>query len=665
MSSSNSFVSLTAILLVASGIAAAVSGYSYMQNSKADRYFMTESSELKAAALQAIYISERAAVDASYTVEMSGYESDVERIISRLRGGDPSQGIQGLQEPFISTLRNFEEAWSQVTPSIGKIVSSKSKTEVFTRNAQDTVRSAEATLSQAESAFEAVSSNAKVTVSAKKQIEGALEDLREGVALISRVGALNTDVLRSAESAISQYLGAMTAVGNSLPRDNSILEPLLKSYRGAQTTQRSLIRTIDSASNATENLPHAKTIWQQRDRVTLALIALQASMKAMPDAHLAGPLVVAGSGLLMILLALVSFFMILRTSASREEIAETRGNSIQTSQRDRSAQLQLLLTELNRVGQGDLTTEITQDKESTKEIARELNTVFGNIKSVLDEANITIVGLAAASEQTLLTAKNVDRNRQEQFRAIEHISDLISNMLAFIGVIEQLTSKTQRVTVEVATKVRSGTDSVSDVHEGIILLNQHNTGIQHQSKNLIESFQHLERIAEVVKTVAVKSEYVAWNAYLVADQIDDTDVSRRITKSAEAMTSLSRESNTAVAEISQLLRTMNEAARDTQTVVDSSQREIESLLNRSSVAQESLSSINEMTGHLSKNVDDVTSRTQELKEQSGEVAETMTSIHHYATENSAASEQTAAAISNVNRQAQELQRGITKLTSAP
>lgn len=664
MSSNNSLVPVMAVLLIVSGAATGWSGYSYMAANKQDQFYSAHAAELQVSALQAVYIAERAAIDSSYTSELTSLESEVDASLSLLRSGEPLNGIPGAPNSVANAINNFESVWSEVTPKIGKIAGSKASTEIFTRNVQDTQKAASDALSMAEAASEVVNGHEKVSDKVKAQLEDALGDLREGVSLITRDGGVNSDAMRAAEGAISQYLGAMTAVGNNLPRDNAVLGPLLKSYRSAQAAQRSLVRTIESSTNAAENLPHAKAIWQLRDRIDTATNALASSVKALPAARAVTPEIVAGAGLSVIILSILSFVLIFKTFASRERFVETRGNSIQGTQRERSKELNLLLMELNKVGKGDLSLTITEDKESTKEIARELNSVFGNLKTILDEANGTIMGLAAASEETLLTAKNVDRNRQEQFRAIEHIRDLISNMLSYIGVIEQMTSATQRVSQEVADQVRNGSDSVNDVHEGIILLNQHNTGIQHQSKNLIESFQHLERIATVVQAVATKADYVAWNGYLVADNIGDAEVARRMTKSAEAMESLARESHTAVAEISQLLKAMNDAARDTQLVVDNSQREIESLLKRSNVAQNSLSSISAMTSRLHQSVDEVTSRTVNLKEQSAEVAETMSSIHHYATENSAASEQTASAISNVNRQAQELQRVIAHYTRA-
>lgn len=664
MSNKNSYVALAAAFLAACGSVSVWSGYQYLAGVKADSFYLSETAALKGSALQALYISTRAATDSTYTAELVSFASQVDRSIDRLRSGDSRLDVPGLPESAANALTSFQDAWKGITSNIDKIAGSKGNTELFTRNVQETVRSATATLALAKDAQRVLGEHKGVTVTARNQLQDAFSDLDEAVNLISREGAVSTDNLHAAETAISRYLGAMTAVGNTLPRDNTILEPLLKSYRAAQTTQRSLVRAIESSSNAVENLPHAGAIWQMRDRLLATTNALSGSVASLPDARPVSPMMVAISGLLTILVALVSFVAVLRSAASREKSVEEEGSTIQQSQRNRSKDLKLFLDELGEVRDGKLTSPMTDDRESTKEISKELNSVFASIKAILEEAHDTIVGLAAASEQTLMTARNVDRNRQEQFTAIEHISDLIKNMLSFIETIERMMNKTQHVSVEVAIKVRSGSESVSAVHEGIILLNQHNTGIQHQSKNLIEAFQHMERIAEVVHSVATKAGFVAYNAYLVAEQSEDTQVSRRINKSAEAMDHLARESTEAVGEINQLLKTMTDAARDTQHVVDNSQREIESLITRSNAAQESLAGINVMTEALNKSVDEVSAQTQELKEQSSEVAQTMSAIHHYATENSAASEQTASAISHVNRQAQELQRVIEHFVKA-
>jgi methyl-accepting chemotaxis protein len=659
MSNKNSYVSLAAVFLVTCGAVAGWSGYQFMKGVKADTFYTSETAELKSAALQALYISMRAATDATYTGELVAFKSQVTRSIERLQAGDASLGIDGLPDASANALASFKDAWGGIAPNIDKIAGSKTNTEVFTRYLQETVRNAASAQGLAQEAQSVVADHKSViTAAAQAQLQAAFSDLNEALNLINREGGATTENLRAAETAIGQYLGAMTAVGNTLPRDNTILEPLLKSFKAAQTTQRTLGRTIESSSNAVENLPYAGVIWQSRDRLLATINALSSSVAALPDTRPVTPLLVAISGLLTILVALAMCFGVIRTAASREKFVEEEGHTIQLSQRGRSQELKLFLGELGTVRDGNLNKPMTEDRESTKEIARELNSVLLSIKSIIDEAHNTIDGLAAATEQTEATARSLNINRQEQYDAINHVSDLMNHLLNFIGIIEQMMRKTQHVSEEVSIKVGSGSESVNVVHEGIILLNKHNTGIQHQSKHLIESFQHMGRISDVVSTVAQKAELVSYNAYLVAEQIEDPQVSRRINKSAEAMDTLSRESTEAVAEISQLLKTMTDAARDTQQVVDNSQREIESLITRSNAAQDALTGISILTEELNNSVAEVSGQTQDLKNKSSEVADTMGSIQHYANEHSAASDQTASVISDVNRQAQSLREVI-------
>lgn len=662
MSRNNTLVPLTAVLLVVSGAVAGYTGYTYLKDTKADTFYLSELGDLRSAAMQTVFLAEKAATNSEYIPELEYAETVVDQSIAKLRAGDSLRSIPGLPSSAMPPLNNFDSVWSEISPSLGAIISSKASTEAFTRSSQEASREIVQSLSVVDDAVATAVASPAVSDVLKKQLSEAVSSLKQGTGEMVAGQTLPLERLRDGGGAIAQFLGSMTTIGNALPRDPAILDPLLRSYRAIQNAQRSVGRAVDSSSNAVENLPHAKDIFAKRDRLNAALSSLKAGVSILPTARPITPAVVGIAGLAMIGLSLIAFFVMLRTASSRERTAETKGMNIEVSQSNKSKEHLLLLKELRRVEGGDLTTPLTEDNESTRETSKALNSVFASLRSILNEANITAVSLAAAAEQTSHTAKNVDRNRREQFKAIEHINDLIASMLGFIDIIEKMTKQSNTISSEVSNKVQSGTDFVNKVHEGIVVLNQHNTGIQHQSKHLLESFQSLERMADVVKEVAQKSDYVSWNAYLIVENITDQSVAARVSKSAEAMNALSQESKVAFAEITTLLKTMNDAARDTQHVVETSRVEIESLLKRSMVAQDALTSIQDMTGELNKNVEKVSERTQELKSRSGEVSSTMKTITHYATENSAASEQTATAVSNVNKTAQQLLKLIEPYT---
>ncbi|HHH9441232.1 TPA: methyl-accepting chemotaxis protein [Pseudomonas aeruginosa] len=658
MSNNFSFVPLTAVLLIATGGAAGWTGYSLLQDNKADTFYMGESYELRAAAMQTIFLADKAASDGAYAIQLSDAESQVERALMHLRNGDPVKGIPGAPESVLRSLEALSVSWDSIAPSIAKIISGQSGTEAFSRSAKEAKGSIQKAIDSGRAA-ENLLAGLNATPQQKSQLTQALNDLETDVAGVTSATVVDSTALQSAGAGVSKYLGALTAFGNSLPRDKAMMDELVKSYRGATGAQSLIDQANRLSTSSAQNLPHAKEIWQARDKIVSAADALLSSVKAMPDSRAITPLTVAILGALTIGLALISVLLVTRVSLSRAQAVENRGSTIEGSQRERSKELSLLLTEIERVGRGELDLELTDDRDSTQDIAQRLNTVFGRFHEILTETSETVMGLAAATEQTITTAQNVDRNRDEQFRAIEHISSLIADMGAFIDLIQQLMGDTQRVANSVANKVHAGSDSVNGVHEGILVQTQHLNSIQHRNKHLIERFQMLERISEFVKQVATKSQLVAYNAYLLADQIEgNSEISRAMAKSGEAVQDLSIQSQAVVTEIAQLLKDMNEAARDTQTAVDISLNEMQSLQNRSNAALASLKDIQVITESLTTNVDDVNQRTTSLIAQSSEVADTMGSIRHYATENSAASEQTASAMNNLNRQAQSLLGGI-------
>jgi methyl-accepting chemotaxis protein len=176
----------------------------------------------------------------------------------------------------------------------------------------------------------------------------------------------------------------------------------------------------------------------------------------------------------------------------------------------------------------------------------------------------------------------------------------------------------------------------------------------HHAKAMTENIQSLEQLVDVVRRVANQAATVAYNAHLVADAITDDDLSKRIRISAEAMNKLTNSAKEAAEQIATNLQAINVAAKDTQYVLEESQTDIKALSGMSSNALKAMNAISEQTSQLVEGIISVAGKTADLNQRSDEVADTMEQIHHYASDHSSASEQTATAISNLNAQAQRV-----------
>ena len=137
-------------------------------------------------------------------------------------------------------------------------------------------------------------------------------------------------------------------------------------------------------------------------------------------------------------------------------------------------------------------------------------------------------------------------------------------------------------------------------------------------------------------------------------------MARAISSAATGIAQLAKKCRDAVGKIESQLRIMNESARETQHAVDSSQRELTTLQDRSNKALASLGDISAMTSSLRDSADDVTKQTRVLQQQASDMENTMATVLNYSAENAAASDQTAKAVSGVNRSAQEMLRSIQK-----
>lgn len=662
MSNNSSLVSLATVLVLLSGGATGWTGYHYLKNNVQEGFLLKASYEAHTSAMQSIYLAERAATDSSFTTEMDSLENAVEKAFAALRNGDPVRGIEPAPPVVLANLDALQKVWTEISPSISQIISQRSVTDQYSRNLADTQKTASEALKGAKEArgkLEGLSPSPQL----RSQLNSAVAALEEGQQVLSSDATITSDTLRAASSAFSQYVATLGRIGQALPKDQQdFMAPLVKSYHDSESVVRLVQKTIDSSTGVSENIPHAKTIWAARDRVSASSSALISSVQALPDSRPMGISIVAGLGVLTLVLSIISMLLMRSITSSRTETIENQGRHQEASISTRSKALKLLLDQIEQVGMGKLNTMLTEDNESTKDIAKALNKTFGKFATILDEVKETIIGLSAATEQTLITEQNVAQNRAEQDKAIDHISQLFGDLSQFINKIEDMTLGTQQISDDMGRKVNSGEIAVTQVHDNILELQQQTLSIQHRSKHMIESFQDLERIAGVMAQVASKAAMLSYNATLMADELEDKGQSVRIGNAAKAMHRLSEETKDAVIQISVQLKTMNDASRENQEAIDRAGRETEKLRDRSNSAQEALKAINLLAQGLSQGAQQAIEETKQLKAKSGDVSNVVDSVNQYSADNSAASEQTAVAIKNVNRQAQDLQSTIAQFS---
>lgn len=660
MTTNKSIVSLATLVILLSGSAATFTGVQYYQNTAQERFLLRAGYEAHANAMQALYMANLAVTDRSYASELEAIESTVDKAVDALRNGDPVQGIQPAPPSVLSALDAFQRTWGEVTPLISQILSQRPVNDDYTRQlatgrraSADAVRSA----GEAKQKLDTLSPQLQAQLTAAFEVlEGAHRAIQD-----NSKGKSSTQIQATAES-FSRYVALLTSVGQQLPKDKpALIGPLISSYKSAEQVIRALQIATETSPGSDENILHAKSILASRDRLAASAASLVAAVSALPDSRAISLTMVAALGGFALLLAIASMLTVRAAAAKRTFDVEDMGRQKDASYSNKSRQLAQLLNEISQVESGRLRTQLIETNEATSQIAQALNKTFSRFAGILDDVKETIVGLSAATEQAVVTERNVVRSRKEQENAIQIIFSLFGELTRFISQIETITHEAQQIAYEMGSKVSSGQEAVMQVHMLVLDLQGQINSIQHSSKHLIESLQVLENIASVVDGVAHKSNILSFNAKLIADELQDKDQSHRFSAQATSMAGLSEDTRLAGADIVVQLRMMKDAATKNQQSVDHAQRETEKLIERSNVAQDALVGIKALGVTLTTGAERGITETKHLKNKSADVGSHIESVRQYSHENSAASEETAAAISHVNIQALELTTAINKI----
>lgn len=643
--------------MVLTGSLAGFCAFQYSNGVNADRFYSAQTNTLQNSALNAITLSIKASSDASYIGPLQQAAGQVDSSMATLRRGNSSAGITPLPGVGIGSLDHFDAAWGKVLAAIGQIANSRGNNAAFERQAGEASQLANSLLTESADAIQLIKASPTVDARLKQLLVKAQESLAGGIEPLASTASPNSDTINLALDASKTYVVALANVGGSMPRDNTLIKPLLKSYNTAQSLTRSAIRAVESSTGTVDNAPYARAIWAERENLEAATNGLQHAVASLPQARMVSPVMMMGSIGLMLIVVVSGVTLILREARAHTKRAEALANTIQSSQKERSRDLRTLNEEIQSAGNGDLTVEFTENRDSTHEIATALNMVFPQFREVVKDVQQTIVSLSAASEQTLAMAKSTERSRSEQVQAIQHIAKLVTELNDFTKQLDGVFSRTRDSSLTVGTQIKTGSNAVQEVHEGVVKLSQSNMNIMHQAKTMTENIQSLEQMVDVVRRVANQSATVAFNAFLAADTITEPEVAKRVKLSGEAMKGLTDSATEAADLIATNLQSINTAAKDTQYVLEESQSDIKILTTMSANAIKAMQTINEHVAQVVDGIISVAGQTKDLNTRSDEVADTMDKIHHYSSDHSSASEQTATAISNLNSEAQRV--GIT------
>lgn len=657
MSTTSTAIAFATLLIGGTAALTGTLGYATWQGASDANFALKTSAKLNQAITHAVYGASLAATDRTQIQSLVKAMDSAEEYSGALKTGPSGAGLK--DRDLNLALSNVDELWRQIQPHLERLASGagEGSGQGVIDDALQQMSGVVSVSEQARKVLEGLNASEE----AKRAVLAAQQSMRESLALAQRNRSNPAPALRAAETSLSEFISVINAHGAALPRDPALMNSLSRAFRSAQTSQRALVKASEWAVSSPEQISAAREIWSFRERMDQALGQLDRMASNMNQNTSLNSIHTALAAALWLLLSLASLFVINGIIGSRARQSESEGQSMMSIAQKRSKDISLLTQELMKIGEGNLNAKVTEGQEFTKEIAQTLNSVLESIKLILNETTLTISSLTEACEESYQTSLTVDENAREQSKAVQHVLELLTQVVSFVHVIEKVVGTTREVSSEVIKQVDQGDESVAAVGVGINEVSQHLNNINMALKHLIEHVQSMESLTTVVNDVAKKATMVSFNSRLQAANEADSKIAQAMHNNAEAMEKLAHECSAASHQFDQSLRSMAEAAKETQQAVDGSRLEIEKVRSKSTSAKAVLKDITELARRLGAVVEEVTSGTEELSSITTEAAETMNQISTYAKQNESAINSTNAAIRKIGDRASEVGRKINLL----
>lgn len=349
--------------------------------------------------------------------------------------------------------------------------------------------------------------------------------------------------------------------------------------------------------------------------------------------------------------------------------------------------LRQLVESVHQISQGNLSEKIeVKSKDELGQLGTSFNEMVDSLRSVIGSVNETVDHLASSAEELTASAEQTSKATEHITAAIEQVASGAENQTQGAEEssrsIEEIASGLHRIAESSSVVSESAMDTGKQAEEGGQLVSQTVNQIQsiHQSVNetdqiirmLFERSQEVEKILEVITSIASQTNLLALNAAIEAARAGDHGrgfavVANEVRKLAEQAAQSS----------SQIADLIHEIQQDTQRSVQAMsfvKKEVDSGLTVVAETDQSFARILSSVKQITEQIQEVSATSQQISAGAEQVRsavsvmaqvsrETSASTQHVAAsaeEQLASMEEITTSASSLSRIAEELQSRIGK-----
>ncbi|MCL6443901.1 MAG: methyl-accepting chemotaxis protein [Alicyclobacillus sp.] len=316
-----------------------------------------------------------------------------------------------------------------------------------------------------------------------------------------------------------------------------------------------------------------------------------------------------------------------------------------------------IIETLRRVSQGDLTVEVIQvrNRDEIGELARCLNELTENFRTVIEQAQTASQEVAAVSEQLSASADETSKaaervaqsiseataGAQTQLRTAQNSVSGIQEMLHDLQRVADIVSGVSEVAVSVRNEAERGNGIMGSAGSQMKVI-QVSVSTSHQLvEALNESSKKIGSIADVIREISEQTSLLSLNAAIEASRAGDTG--KGFVVVADEIRRLAEQSRSSTREIEGLIQTMRDSIKQVVESMSVIASEVTSGAEALERAEASFSDIYEATVQMAEQLRDNTGIVQELAAKSENISKMVVHTSEIASESAALFQEVAAA----------------------
>jgi twitching motility protein PilJ len=315
-----------------------------------------------------------------------------------------------------------------------------------------------------------------------------------------------------------------------------------------------------------------------------------------------------------------------------------------------------LMNEMGDLADGDLTVRTTVTEDITGAIADSVNYAIEEMAVLVKQINESADQVAAASDSTQDTSKQLLEASERQSREIQQTSAKVLEMADSMTAVSGNALESARVANQSLESAQKGANAVENSIKG---MNEIRGQIQETSKRikrLGESSQEIGEIVELISDITEQTNVLALNAAIQAASAGEAG--RGFTVVAEEVQRLAERSGEATKQIAAIVKTIQADTHDAVSAMEYSTQGVVEGAKLSDAAGQALGEISNVSQTLAELIGKISTDTQHQAGVATGVASAMEDIRQITDQTTEGTKRTAVSIGELANLSAEFKRSV-------